>query len=319
MMTDISPNTTDPLFIAQDWFKDGRRLALVTVLSVWGSAPRPAGSHLVCDNLGNFAGSVSGGCIEAEVLAQATEVIISGQARVLSFGISDETAWSAGLSCGGTIHLLIAPYDAALNNQVAKIVQGRASRCLVTTHTDLASGQITLMDAPTGSKITIRDETSFTQTYRPAPHILVTGAVHIAQALAQIAAIAGYDLTIVDPRSGFATPERFPSVQLSRRWPEDYFQQNRPDNYTAMVTLSHIPHLDDPALIAALKSDCFYIGALGSRKTHAKRLERLSDAGFSPEQLTRIHAPVGLAIGAQQPAEIATAILAEIIKAYRAD
>ena len=309
--------TVNPLHIAQNWFEQGRKLALVTVLSVWGSAPRPTGSHLICDDQGNFEGSVSGGCIEAEVIAQAVEVLATGQARDLSFGISDETAWSAGLSCGGTIRLLIAPYDAAMHEVVKQIVQAQHDRRRITSRTELATGQIALIPAPDNAKITQLDETGFIQTYRPQPHIVVTGAVHIAQALAQMAQITGYGLSIIDPRSGFATAERFPSVQLHETWPEEFFKTNQPDSFTALVALSHIPHLDDPALTAALKSDCFYIGALGSRKTHAKRLERLTAAGFEATNLERIHAPIGLAISAQEPAEIAVAILAEIIQAYR--
>ena len=309
--------TVNPLHIAQNWFEQGRKLALVTVLSVWGSAPRPTGSHLICDDQGNFEGSVSGGCIEAEVIAQAVEVLATGQARDLSFGISDETAWSAGLSCGGTIRLLIATYDAAMHEVVKQIVQAQHDRRRITSRTELATGQIALIPAPDNAKITQLDETGFIQTYRPQPHIVVTGAVHIAQALAQMAQITGYGLSIIDPRSGFATAERFPSVQLHETWPEEFFKTNQPDSFTALVALSHIPHLDDPALTAALKSDCFYIGALGSRKTHAKRLERLTAAGFEATNLERIHAPIGLAISAQEPAEIAVAILAEIIQAYR--
>ncbi len=309
--------TVNPLHIAQNWFEQGRKLALVTVLSVWGSAPRPAGSHLICDDQGNFEGSVSGGCIEAEVIAQALDVLVTGQARDLSFGISDETAWSAGLSCGGTIRLLIALYDAAMHDVVTQIVQAQTKRQRITSRTELATGQITLIPAPDNAKITQLDETGFIQTYRPQPHIVVTGAVHIAQALAQMAQITGYELSIIDPRSGFATAERFPSVQLHETWPEEFFKTNQPDSFTALVALSHIPHLDDPTLTAALKSDCFYIGALGSRKTHAKRLERLTAAGIEATNLERIHAPIGLAISAQEPAEIAVAILAEIIQAYR--
>lgn len=313
----MEKHTANPLNLAQNWFEQGRKLALVTVLSVWGSAPRPAGSHLICDDLGSFEGSVSGGCIEAEVIAQALDVIATGQARDLSFGISDETAWSAGLSCGGTIRLLIAPYDATMHNMVTQIVQAQTKRHRITCRTDLTTGQITLIPAPDNARITQLDETGFIQTYRPQPHILVIGAVHIAQALAQMARITGYDLSIIDPRTGFATAERFPSVNLHEIWPEEFFKTNQPDSFTAIIALSHIPHLDDPALIAALKSDCFYIGALGSRKTHAKRLERLTAAGFEAGTLERIHAPIGLAISAQEPAEIAVAILAEIIQAYR--
>lgn len=313
----IDNQTSDPLHIAQNWFEQGRKLALVTVLSIWGSAPRPAGSHMVCDELGNFAGSVSGGCIEADVIAESAEVLALGQPRDLSFGVSDESAWAAGLSCGGTLRLLIVPYDDALHAEIKSINKARVARQPVISQTDLTTGQITIITAPEGAKVTGLNESTFIQTYRPKPLILVTGAVHITQALAQMALIAGYDLTILDPRTGFATTERFPSIRLNTEWPEDFFKQHQPDRFTAIVALSHIPHLDDPALIAGLENDCFYVGALGSRKTHTKRLERLSAAGLPEETCAKIHAPIGLAIQAQEPAEIATAILAEIIQAYR--
>lgn len=313
----VDNQITDPLHTAQSWFEQGRKLALVTVLSVWGSAPRPAGSHMICDEQGNFVGSVSGGCIEAEVIAESAEVLALGQPRDLSFGVSDESAWAAGLSCGGTLRLLITPYDDALHAEIRSINKARAARQPVTSQIDLMTGQITLITAPEGAKVTGLNESTFIQTYRPKPLILVTGAVHITQALAQMALIIGYDLTVLDPRTGFVTTERFPSIRLNTEWPEDYFTNHEPDRFTAVVALSHIPHLDDPALIAGLKKNCFYVGALGSRKTHAKRLERLRAMGLSSEICAKIHAPIGLAIQAQEPAEIATAILAEIIQAYR--
>lgn len=314
----ISSQITDPLKIAQDWYAQGRKLAFITVLSVWGSAPRPAGSHMICDECGNFSGSVSGGCIEAEVIAQVPEILASGKARIVSFGIQDELAWSAGLSCGGTIRLLIAPYSDAVHEALEMVSTAQANRQSITTQTDLQNGKITIIAAPESAKITQLSESVFIQTYRPKPYLLVIGAVHITQALAQMAQITGYDLTILDPRTGFATQERFPTSQLCTEWTEDFFNTHQPDKFTAIIALSHIPHLDDPALIAGLNNDCFYVGALGSRKTHAKRLERLAAAGLTIEACAKIHAPIGLAIQAQEPAEIATAILAEIIQAYRA-
>jgi xanthine dehydrogenase accessory factor len=157
--------------------------------------------------------------------------------------------------------------------------------------------------------------TLFVEVYNPPLRLLVVGAAHIAQPLTRIAAIAGYAVTVIDPRSAFATEERFPGVTLSTEWPDDAFEKLRPDRRSAVVTLTHDPKIDDPALISALRSDAFYIGALGSRKTHASRLGRLREAGFGDGELARIHGPVGLSIGAVSPAEIAVSILGQVIEA----
>jgi xanthine dehydrogenase accessory factor len=171
----------------------------------------------------------------------------------------------------------------------------------------------------TGKSGTVEaDGTSYFLTVQaPHPRIVVTGAVHISQAMAPMAEALDLDLTIIDPRTAFATPERFPGVTLKPEWPEEVLPQVGLDGYTAFVALTHDPKIDDPALIAALRSDCFYIGALGSRKTHGRRLERLAAAGFDEAATARIHAPIGLDIGAVSPAEIALAILAEIVSSLR--
>ena len=157
----------------------------------------------------------------------------------------------------------------------------------------------------------------FIAAYLPPPRLIITGAVHISQALAPMAAIAGLDPIIVDPRTGFATEERFPESRVIAEWPEDALPDIGVDRYTGLAALTHDPKIDDPALHAALSSDCFYIGALGSRKTHGKRVDRLKAQGFSEDKLAGIHAPIGLAIGAASPSEIAVAILAEVVAALR--
>jgi len=157
----------------------------------------------------------------------------------------------------------------------------------------------------------------FLTVYVPAPQLVVTGAVHISQALAPMAKLVGYDVTIVDPRTAFATPERFPDVNVIAEWPDTALPRLAIDRYTAFVALTHDPKIDDPALVFALKRDCFYIGALGSRKTHARRVERLQAQGFTDADLARIHAPIGLDIGAVSPAEIAVSIIAQITERLR--
>jgi xanthine dehydrogenase accessory factor len=165
--------------------------------------------------------------------------------------------------------------------------------------------------------VTTPDGSFFLTVSVPPPKLVVIGAVHISQALAPMAKTAGFDMTIVDPRTAFATPERFPEVPVIAEWPDVAIPKVGLDPFTALAVLAHDPKIDDGALIAALKAGCFYVGALGSRKTHARRLDRLREAGVEEAALTRIHAPIGIAIGAQSPAEIAVAILAEIVAALR--
>lgn len=165
--------------------------------------------------------------------------------------------------------------------------------------------------------VEVDGKTYFLTVQAPPPRIVVTGAVHISQALVPMAKLLDLDVTVIDPRTAFATAERFPEVTLLAQWPEEALQSVPFDDYTAFVALTHDPKIDDPALQAALRSNCFYIGALGSRKTHGKRLERLAAAGFGEADVQRIHAPIGLDIGAVSPAEIALAILGEIVQALR--
>src|SRR6185437_15141796 len=211
----------------------------------------------------------------------------------------------------------------------------RAARRAVIVVTDVVSGKERLVKAADIAKDPLRavladhlrtgksgmEETAegrvFLTVHVPAPQLVITGAVHISQALAPIGKLLGYDVTIVDPRTAFASPERFPDVKVIAEWPDKALPPLNVDRYTAFVALTHDPKIDDPALLHALSRDCFYIGALGSRKTHARRLERLKEQGLSEADLTRIHAPIGLDIGAVSPAEIAVAIMAEITSRLR--
>ncbi|MDT3687178.1 MAG: XdhC family protein [Pseudorhodoplanes sp.] len=173
----------------------------------------------------------------------------------------------------------------------------------------LRSGKSGMEDTPQGNV--------FLTVYVPPPKLVITGAVHISQALGPMAKMLGYDVTIVDPRTAFATPERFPDVKVLAQWPDDALPSLGIDRYTAFVALTHDPKIDDPALIHALSRECFYIGALGSKRTHGRRVERLKAQGIDDNQLARIHAPIGLSIGAASPPEIAVAIMAEIIARLR--
>jgi xanthine dehydrogenase accessory factor len=287
------------------------RMALATVVATWGSAPRPRGSHMLIHEDGRFEGSVSGGCVEGEVLHAAADTIADGQSRHLEYGVADDSAWAVGLPCGGQIEILVQPlheggFAPAL---VEAISAARAAGTALSLTTNLAAGQTYAGEDP--------GEGRFVNRYVPPRRLLIIGAVQIAQSLAAFARELDVAPTLIDPRGRFLTAERFPGTMLDDRWPDEAVAALRPDAATAVVTLSHDPKIDDPALMAALRSPAAYIAALGSRRSHAKRIERLTSDGFSETDLQRIDAPAGLSINAQGPAEIALSIAAGMIAAFR--
>lgn len=327
---------TTPIEIAELWHSEGRKLALATVIETWGSAPRPTGSQLVIDADGNFEGSVSGGCVEGAVITDAIDVIESGKPRILEFGVADETAWEVGLSCGGRIRVYVEPVNADTAENINTLNQAQQERRAAIVVSDLESGfQELVLESAVGATLEVADETGkrfrsgksgiaeikgrevFFNAHIPAPRLVIIGAVHISQALAPMSQIAGFDTTIIDPRTAFATTERFPDVELHAEWPEEVLKTTPLDAFTALAALTHDPKIDDFPLIAALRSKSFYVGALGSRKTHAKRVDRLTAAGLSAEDIANIHAPIGLNIAAANPAEIAVAVMGEVIEAFR--
>lgn len=287
------------------------RMALATVTATWGSAPRPRGSHMLVHEDGRFEGSVSGGCVEGDVLHAAAATIADGETRRLEFGVGDDSAWAVGLPCGGNIELLVQPLGdrGFAPDLLDRIAEARDQGCRIALTTDLATGETRAGDEP--------GEGRFVNHYAPPRRLLIVGAVQIAQSLAAITRTMDVTPVVIDPRGRFLTEERFPGVELDDRWPDEAIMARRPDAATAVVTLSHDPKIDDPALAAALGSDAFYVAALGSRRSHAKRLERLTQAGIADADLARIDAPAGLDIGAQGPAEIALSIAAGMIRAFR--
>ncbi|MEH3108380.1 MAG: XdhC family protein [Sphingomonas fennica] len=296
---------------ARGWAAEGQRLALATVTATWGSAPRPRGSHMLVAEDGRFEGSVSGGCVEGEVLAAAADAIRDGKSRRLSYGVANAAAWEVGLPCGGEIALIVQPvaegaFAPALFDALA---EARAAGRTLAVATDLASGRSAVGEAEGPDR--------FVNRYLPPRRLLIVGAVQIAQALAGFARTLDVAPILIDPRGRFLTTERFPGTILDDRWPDEAIAAFAPDAATAIVTLSHDPKIDDPALIAALRSPAGYVAALGSRRSHAARLERLTEAGLTPEQLARIDAPAGLPIGALGPAEIALSIAAGMVRALR--
>ncbi len=312
--------------IALDWHRAGRGAALATVVETWGSAPRPVGSQLVISGKGEIMGSVSGGCVEGAVVVEAMEALADGKSRLLTFGVSDDEAFAVGLACGGTIRVLVDPVGSALPEGVlADLVAARAERRPVALIAGLHDGARHLEPAPGGDELAARfrsdksgvEGAEFIAIHNPPLRMIVVGAVHIAQPLVAMARACGYDPVLVDPRETFGAQARFPGETILHDWPDEALLAQGLDTRTAVVTLTHDPKLDDPAILTALASDCFYLGCLGSTRTHAKRLDRLRAAGLDDAAIARIHAPVGLDIGAQSPAEIAVSIMAQITQTLR--
>jgi len=293
---------------AREW--KGEPLALATVVSTWGSAPRPRGSHMLVHADGRFEGSVSGGCVESDIMQTAAEVIAGAPFQVKRYGVADAAAWEVGLPCGGEIAVMVQPvsaegFDPELFDRIAE-ARDRGDALTVTT--DLRTGHADLRPVETGEM--------FANRYDPPRRLLIVGAVQIAQALAQLARTLGIEVVVIDPRARFLTEERFPGVTLDDRWPDEAIAAWKPGPSTAVVTLSHDVKIDDPALIAAVGSDAAYVGALGSRRSHAARRERLAAEGVAPERIDRIDGPVGIDIGAVGPSEIALSIAAAMIAAF---
>jgi xanthine dehydrogenase accessory factor len=306
------------------WHDAGRGAVLATVMETWGSAPRRVGAQLVIAGDGEMQGSVSGGCVEGAVVLEATDALEKGEARVLEYGVSDGDAFAVGLACGGTIRILVEPVGAVMPEDVLReLVAARAAREPVAYEADLESGARRLLRDGYPERFAMdrsgfeAEGRVFVGIHNPPLRLVIVGAVHIAQALVPMARIAGYDATVVDPRGAFGSEARFPGTALVDEWPDEALAQIGLDTRTAVVLLTHDPKLDDPALHLALKSRCFYIGALGSTRTHAKRVARLEEAGFDAAAIARIHGPIGLDIGAAGPPEIAVSILAEMTRVLR--
>ncbi len=258
---------------------------------------------------GRFEGSVSGGCVEGEVLALAEQVIASGRTERRRYGVSDASAWEVGLPCGGAIEIIIQPvveagFPPALFNA---IVSGRDDGRTVRVSTDLDTGE-SMIGAAEGANL-------FVNRYSPPRRLFIVGAVQIAQSLAGIARTLGIRPVVIDPRGRFLTEERFPDTELDDRWPDEAIAVRKPDAASAVITLSHDPKIDDPALIAALRRPTGYVAALGSRRSHAARLERLAAAGVGASDLDRIEGPAGIDIGAVGAAEIALSVAAGMVAA----
>jgi xanthine dehydrogenase accessory factor len=303
-----SANHDRILAAALDWA--GAPMAIATVVETWKSAPCPTGTHMLVHADGRFVGSVSGGCVEADVLERAQMILAGAPAVLRRYGVADDAAWDVGLPCGGDIQVLVQPVsaDGFPESLFADIVRARSSGATLSVVTNLA----------TGRSVTSQDMQAdgFMNVYYPPRRLLIVGAVEIAAALSAIAVSQGINVTLCDPRGRFLTADRFPGVRLDDRWPDEAVKAFAPDSRSAIVTLSHDPKIDDPALIAALASPAAYVAALGSSRSHQARLSRLSAAGVSAEQSARIEGPAGVAINAISAPEIALSIAGGMICAF---
>lgn len=337
-MRDILPDL-------ENWQAQNKEIALATVIETWGSSPRRAGASMAITPDGKITGSVSGGCVEGAVFDAGVEVLKSKRPQLLHFGVADETAWEVGLACGGSIDIFVKPLESAFFHALHSTLQDEEPAVVATVVRGpdallgcelllRESGQVTGSISPElddqvialaketleqgeSRRVMLHEDVEvFLDVLLPPPTLIAVGGVHITIALMSLAKTLGYRTVVVDPRSAFGNEERFPHVdRLIPLWPDEAFQQIPITRSTAIAMLTHDPKLDDPALKVALPSPAFYVGALGSKTTQAKRRQRLLEDGLSEEQLDRLHGPIGLNIGAGTPEEIAMAIMAEIVAA----
>lgn len=329
------------LEIVADWSKAKKNIALARVIKTWGSSPRPVGSIMLINDEGKMAGSLSGGCVEGDVVKKSLEVLDGGNAMKLAYGVSDEEAWSVGLSCGGSIQVFIEKMDFESNPVWEKLlgnIKNNKSSILISSLKE-DGNEITLLedeDQLVGAKIpellvqeakqayavrthktiTVDQQDYFIQLFPRKAQLLIIGAAHITVDLVDLANQFGFETIVIDPRGYFAENTTFstPPSQLHQVYPSEILNEFALDAYTFAAILSHDPKIDDNALEILLPSQTAYIGALGSRKTHAKRIDRLTEKGISQDLIDKIHAPIGVNINARTAREIAFSIMAQIIE-----
>jgi len=325
------------------WREQNKSIALATVIQTWGSSPRREGAKMALTPDGKITGSVSGGCVEGAVFDAGVESLKTHTPQLLHFGVADETAWEVGLACGGSIDIFVKPLDNDIFNALRSILVEERPAVTVTVvrgpgevlgretvlkedgtvagtlganldEQALSFARGALANGESHRAQLNEDVEVFIEVLLPPPTLIAVGGVHITIALMALAKTLGYRTVVIDPRSAFGNEERFPNVdQLIQAWPEDAFQQVPITRSTAVAMLTHDPKLDDPALKIALPSNAFYVGALGSKNTQAKRRQRLLEDGVSEAQLDRLRGPIGLQIDAHTPEEIAISIMAEIV------
>jgi len=306
-------NSTDytVLQTALTWLREGRRIAIATVVQTWGSSPRPVGSWLAIRDDGQVVGSVSGGCVEDDLIRRVqTEILIRNVPETVVYGVSREEAARFGLPCGGTLRLLVEPRpEQAILESILFAIEGHQ---LILREVNLQTGKSALRPGTKANGFSLSDSTMQT-SYGPRWRMFVIGAGQLSLYVANFAVASDFDVIVIDPREEYAEGLDLPGVQFIKGMPDDVMQELGIDSHTAIVALTHDPKIDDLALIDALQSEAFYIGALGSLTNTLKRKDRLREFNVSTEQLERLHGPVGLAIGALTPPEIAVSVMAEVI------
>jgi len=293
-----------------DWLKAGHRVVLATVVETWGSAPRPAGALLAIRDDGQVSGSVSGGCVEDDLIERIRNHNLAGtKPEVVAYGVTKEQAARFGLPCGGRLQIVLEPLIELGTMPV--LLSRIANRELIARTLDVETGEVKLAPASRADTLTF-DGKLLTTIHGPRWRLLVIGAGQLSRYLAQMAMALDYSVVVCDPREEYADTWDIPGVAFSRGMPDDVVAELNLDSHSAVVAITHDPKLDDLALIEALKSAAFYVGALGSRLNTARRKQRLIEFDLSSGELDRLHGPVGLRIGSKTPPEIAVSILAEM-------
>jgi xanthine dehydrogenase accessory factor len=308
----------DILETLERWTAEGLSVATATLVETERSAPRPPGAVLAVSERGEVAGSITGGCVEPQLYEEARAVLAGEPPRLRTYGLPDDDAFEAGLPCGGTVHVLIAPAEPDLIARIAAALRAEEPVALALTIAGPETGAQRLVPADGRAEPVLEDDV-FVVPLLPRPRMYVFGAVEHAAAVARVGRFLGYHVTVCDARARFLTRDRFPDAdELVVAWPDEFLRSAQVDERTAICVLTHDHKFDVPLLQAALASPAGYIGALGAKRTNAERTERLRAEGASEEALARIHAPIGLDIGARTPEEVAVAIAAEIISVRRA-
>jgi xanthine dehydrogenase accessory factor len=293
-----------------EWLAQGRRCELVTVIKTWGASPRPAGAMLAMCEDGRVIGSVSGGCVEDDLIERVRkEGMKRTQPELVTYGITAEEAHRFGLPCGGTLQVVIEPLSSA--SRIRELLQRVARQELVSRVLHLSSGQVELLPGNPDDQMHVTDA-KLSTLYGPRWRLLIIGAGQLSGFLAQIATGMDYQVLVCDPREEYRATWHIPGVEVVHAMPDDFIIGQKPDSRCAVVALTHDPKLDDLALMEALRSEAFYVGAIGSRINNEKRRERLKQFDLTEEQVTRLHGPIGLHIGSRVPPEIAISILAEM-------
>jgi len=300
----------------RDWRRAGKRALLTTVVRTWGSSPRPVGSIMALAEDGAVVGSVSGGCIEDDLIARYSRahgdgVMPTGAPALVKYGITADEAHRFGLPCGGTLELLLEydPDAESLKTLVAALEQGRLMQRTVR----LADGAVALAEATSPAELLV-DDTELVNTFGPEYRMLLIGAGQLAEYLATMAKFSGFAVTLCDPRTEYHTAWTLPGVAITTEMPDDAVVAFKPDRRTCVVALTHDPKLDDLALLEALQSEAFYVGAIGSRRNAEARRERMIEHFEQTEHsLARLRGPIGIYIGSKTPPEIAVSVMAEIL------